>query len=204
MLSGLMSLRYNSITAYCPPVPTDWPEKGRFAMYDPEEKDRLKRIEEKLNRLERQNQRFGATHGHNMYGYGYEYKSKKMVFGIPLVHLAYGFNPETGRMRVAKGFFAAGNIAIGVFAFGGIAFGGVAFGGVSIALAAIGGVALGILMGLGGMATGCIAFGGMAIGYYAVGGMAVGVHALGGNTQDPALLEKLRHYLPGIGKMKRY
>src|SRR5207244_5786630 len=51
--------------------------------------------------------------------YGYEYRSKATLFGLPLVHIAYGMDPETGRRRVAKGIIAIGDLAIGVIALGG-------------------------------------------------------------------------------------
>ena len=149
------------------------------------DKERLRRIEEKLEALEKR----GIPAARML---GYEYKSKRVIFGMPLVHVAQGVDPATGRPRVARGFVAVGNVAIGVFAVGGIALGGLCFGGISIGLLALGGMALGILLGAGGMAVGFIALGGMALGYYAVGGLAIGVHALGGNAQDPVFLKHLQ------------
>jgi tRNA A-37 threonylcarbamoyl transferase component Bud32 len=131
--------------------------------------------------------------------FGYEYRSKATIFGLPLIHIATGMDPMTGRKRIAKGIIAMGDVAIGAVAFGGCAFGGFTFGGVSIGLFTIGGVAMGLLVALGGMAVGglavgggavgVIAVGGGAVGYYATGGGAYGVHALGGNVQDPAAKE---------------
>ncbi len=45
----------------------------------------------------------------------YEYRSKKELFGLPLVHIVYGLgiDPLTGKFRVAKGIIAIGNIAVG-------------------------------------------------------------------------------------------
>ena len=148
----------------------------------------MQRIEQKLDALQQQGVPAARL-------FGYEYKSARRVLGMPLVHVAHGVDPATGRPRVARGFFALGNIAVGVFAFGGIALGGVCFGGMSIGLVALGGMALGLLLGGGGMAVGYIALGGMAIGYYALGGMALGVHALGGNVQDPAMVQAIQDFL---------
>ena len=154
--------------------------------------ERLKRIEEKLNQLEK-----GGVPAARMFGN--EYKSKRTVWGLPLVHIAHGIDPATGRPRVARGIFAMGNIAFGVFAFGGIAFGLIAFGGIALGLAVFGGLAVGLGLGIGGMATGYIALGGMAVGYYAIGGLALGAHTLGGNAQDPAFIELLNSLLRKIG-----
>lgn len=47
-------------------------------------------------------------------GWGYEYKSKSIVFGLPLLHIALKYRPN-GRPVVAKGVFAVGQFAAGVF-----------------------------------------------------------------------------------------
>src|SRR5262249_18791217 len=60
--------------------------------------------------------------------FGKEYKSKTTIFGIPLLHVAFGIDPKTGKKRVAKGIIAVGDIAIGCFASGGVAMGGVTLG----------------------------------------------------------------------------
>ena len=129
------------------------------------------------------------------YGRGFEYKSDKIVLGLPLVHVATGWDPDTGRPRIAKGIIAVGNLACGVFAVGGLSLGVFALGGLSLGIAAFGGVALGLLLAAGGLAIGGIALGGAAIGYIAIGGAAIGKYALGGNAQDPQILELLRPYL---------
>jgi hypothetical protein len=116
-----------------------------------------------------------------------EYKSKRTLLGLPLLHIVYGppFNPTTGKLRVAKGIVAIGGIAVGWLALGGAAFGLVAFGG----------FAFGLLIALGGAAIGTgFSMGGLAVGSIAVGGGAFGVHVLGGNAQDPSLLELLQKW----------
>src|SRR5512139_1512206 len=77
------------------------------------------------------------------YGWNYEYKSSVEFFGLPLIHIAQGIDPQTGAPRIAKGIIAIGNIAIGVFALGGLAVGGITLGGASIGILALGGLALG-------------------------------------------------------------
>jgi tRNA A-37 threonylcarbamoyl transferase component Bud32 len=125
----------------------------------------------------------------------FEYKSKTEWFGLPLVHIAYGMDLQTGKTRVAKGVLAIGNVAKGVVAFGGAAYGGFAFGGLALGVVAIGGLGLGLfsfaglaialIAAYGGLAVAPVALGGFAMGYYACGGAAFGPHAVGGNANDP-------------------
>lgn len=101
----------------------------------------------------------------NYYGHCFEYKSRRTLFGLPLVHINYGFG-----FRRAKGIIALGNVATGVVAVGGLSFG----------LFSLGGASLGLLLSLGGLSVGCIALGGMALGLMAWGGIAIGTLAVGG------------------------
>jgi len=131
----------------------------------------------------------------------YEYRSKRELFGLPLVPMyigivyGLGINPLTGRFRVAKGIIAIGNIAIGGVAIGGLSLGILSFGGLALGLAAFGGAAVGLLLAMGGMAIGLVAIGGGAVGYYALGGGAWGTHAIGGNVQDPEAVEFFKRFL---------
>jgi tRNA A-37 threonylcarbamoyl transferase component Bud32 len=129
--------------------------------------------------------------------YQFDYRTKTEIFGWPLVHIAGGIDPKTGRGRVAKGIIAIGGRAVGVFAMGGGAVGVVAIGGGAIGLFAIGGGALGLLVAIGGgalglgfsvggLAVGSIAMGGLAVGYYGFGGGAFAVHGVSGLGKDPA------------------
>lgn len=59
----------------------------------------------------------------------FEYRSKRTLFGLPLVHICLG----NGKLCTAKGILAIGNIALGVFALGGFAMGGYAVGGCAVA-----------------------------------------------------------------------
>src|SRR5262245_61200521 len=130
---------------------------------------------------------------------GYEYRSKATFLGWPLVHIATGFDPATGRKRVAKGIIAIGDMAVGGLALGGAAAGGIAIGGASMGLVSFGGIAIALILAIGGAAIGAVAIGGgavggiavggMAVGYYAYGGAAYGVHALGSNVRDPGAVE---------------
>mgnify|MGYP006914367698 CR=1 FL=1 len=97
-----------------------------------------------------------------------EYRSKREIFGMPLVHIHLAQN---GRPCLARGILAIGNVAVGGVAIGGVSFGAFALGGLAAGAAALGGLALGYL-----------ALGGLALGGYAIGGLACGLHALGGGA----------------------
>ena len=135
---------------------------------------------------------FGRT---SRMGQGIDYRSKATLFGLPWLHVTSGCNPQTKRVRVAKGIIAIGGVAQGVIAFGGVAMGGFAFGGLAIGVFAFGGCALGLvsfgglalalIAALGGGAMAPIALGGGAIGYFAFGGGCLGVHVLDSTTRDP-------------------
>jgi tRNA A-37 threonylcarbamoyl transferase component Bud32 len=140
---------------------------------------------------------------------GFEFRSKATLFGLPLVHIATGTDPVTGRRRVAKGIVAFGDIAKGVIAFGGIAMGGLTFGGITMGVVPIGGLgfglfpfagmAVGLVLGYGGVVVAPIAIGGLAVGWYAVGGTALAVHALGSHARDPVAKEFFKHWSgPGL------
>jgi len=122
----------------------------------------------------------------------YEYRSKRTIFGLPLIHIVYGPTWLVG-LRPARGFIAIGNVAIGVVAIGGFGLGLFALSGIGLGLISIGGIALGVGAGIGGIATGYLAVGGLAIGIYAIGGLGIGVHTL---ANDPQLLESLRKLFP--------
>lgn len=106
--------------------------------------------------------------------YHYEYKSKKQICGIPLVHINIG----SGIYR-AKGIIAIGITAQGVVAIGVSSVGIIAFGAVTVGLLAMGALAAGLLS-FAGVAVGLVACGGVAVGGMAIGGLAVGEYALGG------------------------
>jgi len=83
----------------------------------------------------------------------FEYKSKRLLCGLPLLHITGGIDPHTGKRREAHGFVAVGGRARGVFAFGTVARGWFAFGGVATGLVAFGGVGIGVV------SFGCLALG---------------------------------------------
>ncbi|MEW5692283.1 MAG: hypothetical protein AB1765_03190 [Candidatus Hydrogenedentota bacterium] len=133
-----------------------------YMMKDNEMEKRLQNIEEKLDQVLRTKSTCG-----------FEYKSKKTLWGYPLVHIVHGIwlDSQTGKFRIAKGIIAIGNISIGLISVGGI----------SIGVFCLGGLTFGLLS-LGGLAVGYIAIGGVAIGAKVIGGLVIGKELL---TNDP-------------------
>lgn len=132
--------------------------------------------------------------------WGYEYRSSLELFGWPLVHIAQGIDPETGRPRLARGIIAIGNIAIGVFALGGLAVGGFAVGGLALGVLVLGGLAIGGVA-LGGIALAVyLALGGLAVSTtYAIGGLALAPQAISSLGADPEFVRQLERWWPQIG-----
>jgi predicted Ser/Thr protein kinase len=118
---------------------------------------------------------------------GFEYRSKLTLFGWPLVHVARGIDPRTGKQRVAKGIIAQGSRAIGLVAIGGRAIGVLAFGRLAIGVFALGALAIGalssggmafaLILGWGGVVAAPLAFGGAGLGWWVLAGIPFGVHA---------------------------
>lgn len=103
--------------------------------------------------------------------FGKRYKSRAMLFGLPVIHVAVG--PRDGELRgKARGIIAVGGVARGIVAVGGLALG----------VFAVGGFAVGLVAAAGGGAVGGIAAGGGAAGILANGGGSVGVVAQGGGA----------------------
>ncbi|HXS67260.1 MAG TPA: protein kinase [Candidatus Polarisedimenticolia bacterium] len=135
---------------------------------------------------------------------GVDYRSKQTLFGLPLVHIAAGTDPLTGKVRVAKGIIAIGGqargviaiggLAMGVVSIGGAAVGAVALGGATLGILSVGGLAIALLLAFGGGALAPIAVGGGVIGYMAFGGGGLGAHVFAGNMQDPIAQHFFGHW----------
>jgi len=107
------------------------------------------------------------------------YRSRQTLFGLPLVHVAWGIHPATGRPRVAKGIVAVGPVAYGVIAVGFSAWGlfpcGLVAGGFGpVGLFAVGFWTVG-LAAAGFQAVGLLAL----ASWHPVGLVAVGPSAMG-------------------------
>lgn len=111
---------------------------------------------------------------------GREWKSRATLFGLPIVHIAFGHNPRTKQKLIAKGIIAVGDVAVGGLAVGGTSIGVISMGGVALGVNALGGVAGGLQVAFGGVAFGGIAVGGIALALAAFGGGAFGMLAFGG------------------------
>lgn len=135
--------------------------------------------------------------------------SKRRIFNMPLYHITDGYNPDTGKFEVAKGFIAVGPVALGVFAWGGAAIGILSFGGFSLSLllaiggvafslgGALGGMAIGGLFALGGMAVSLgLAFGGYASGHVAIGYVAKGKYIYDSSSGTGNAVEWFKQYMP--------
>jgi hypothetical protein len=129
-------------------------------------------------------------------GRGFEYRSEHEFFGLPLIHITRGIDPDTGRRRVSRGIIAIGEAAIGLIAIGGFALGAIAIGGLGIGLIAIGGLALG-LIALGAVsfglffAMGTVAFSLM----YAIGWSALAPYSIDVNGISESFLRMIREWL---------
>lgn len=107
----------------------------------------------------------------------YEYKSKRTVCGLPLVHINWGYGrTATGIVAIgirAKGVLAVGIFSLGIFAFGVFALGLFAFASFALAFASFGAVSVAVFSG-GAVAVGFATFGAVAIGCFSSGALAVG------------------------------
>ena len=100
----------------------------------------------------------GRTGGSPPPARGRDYRTRQTLFGLPLVHVAWGIDPATGRPRIAKGIVAVGPVAYGVTAVGFSAWG---------------------LLPCGLVAGGFWPVGLFAVGFWAVGLAAAGYQAVG-------------------------
>lgn len=94
-----------------------------------------------------------------------EFTSHETLFGMPLLHYTRGKNPETGKIKTARGVVAIGQRAVG----------GIAIGQMATGVIAIGQLAIGGMLGIGQASTGIIAIGQLAISMlFALGQAGVG------------------------------
>jgi len=106
--------------------------------------------------------------------WGYEYKSKRTLFGLPLVHVSF----RTDKPR-AKGIIAIGFIAQGLLSIGLVSIGLLSLGLLSLGLFALGLFSLGLLFSVGTIAVGAVAIGAIAIGIVTLGAVAIGMFSTG-------------------------
>jgi len=136
------------------------------------------------------------------------HRSKMTLFGLPLVDIASGPDPDRGEKHgKAHGIIAVGDEARGWLALGGKARGLIAMGGQARGLLAMGGKARGLIamggqpagvLAMGGAPVGLVAMGGVAVGVVAVGGLALGVIAAGGRAAGLISLKSEKRKRPGL------
>ena len=107
----------------------------------------------------------------------YEYKSKRTLFGLPLVHINLGRG-----IKKAKGIVAIGNISYGIISAGFLSFGIFSFGLLSVGLISFAAIAIGLLLGVGAIAIGTFSIGAISIGIFSSGALAIGKYAVGGGA----------------------
>jgi len=122
--------------------------------------------------------------------WGYEWKSNTEILGFPLIHIAIGWNPKTGKLYLAKGIIAIGQFGIGLITiaqFGiGLLFG---FGQFTGGLLAIGQFALGVYFGLGQFATGLTVIGQFAFGKYVLAQLGLGEFVWSVKIKNPVAIK---------------
>lgn len=116
-----------------------------------------------------------TRHGVNPWFRGvYEYKSKKMLWKMPVVHISVGFGAKR-----AQGVIAIGNIANGIVSLGLVSTGMISLGLLSFGVLGLGTFAVGLLLAFGAISIGAMAFGAIAIGVVSFGAIAIGLYAQG-------------------------
>lgn len=108
------------------------------------------------------------------YSMEYEYKSKKTLFGLPLVHINIGRG-----FKKAKGIVSIGNISYGIISLGVISFGILSCGLVSIGLITLAILSIGLLLAIGVMSAGIFSIGAISIGIFSLGAVSIGKYAFG-------------------------
>ena len=113
-----------------------------------------------------------------------EFTSHRSFGGWPLVHIARGRSPETGKVATARGIIAIGQKAVGVLAIGQAAAGVVALGQAAVGIVAVGQAAAGViaigqaaggvLLGVGQFAAGITAWGQGVVGVFGKGQFGLG------------------------------
>ncbi len=108
----------------------------------------------------------------NLWNFHFEYKSKKMIKGIPLLHI------NIGLLKEAKGIIAIGLRARGILSLGILSMGILSIGVLSLGLFTFAALAIGILS-IGAIALGFFSIGAIAIGLFSIGALAIGQVSVG-------------------------
>lgn len=132
-----------------------------------------------------------------------EYKSKKTLLGMPLVHIT---SRGTAKGFVAIGIRARGIISIGLLSMGVLSIGLLAFGLIAVGMFALGAAANGMIaagvFALGGVAVGVFSFGGVSFGWLTWGGVSIGKYAFGGYASGDIAVGGSAHGIIAVGDIK--
>lgn len=120
----------------------------------------------------------------------HERKSDKMVFGMPLYHIAknaHGFFAVGLKARgvfsiglMSRGIVSLGMLSLGVISLGILSLGLISVGVLSAGLLAVGSIAIG-LFAVGAISAGLVSFGALSVGCFSTGALAVGKYAAVGD-----------------------
>jgi len=138
--------------------------------------------------------------------FGFEYRSPAEIASIPLVHIALGRDPQTGKVRVARGIIAIGRIAYGVVAVGQLAIGVVSLGQLAVGAAfaigqgavsanALGQLSVGAALAIGQLACGWTVVAQIGLGVYVLAQYGVGQYLWTATVRDPVAVT---HFEPLI------
>lgn len=114
--------------------------------------------------------------------FDYEYKSKRTLFGVPLVHVNMSAD-KTAKGIIAVGFKSVGVISIGMLSLGILSLGMLSLGLLGLGMFGVGifgfgAFALGLFSG-GAISVGVISFGAISIGVTSCGAVSIGQFAVG-------------------------
>lgn len=104
----------------------------------------------------------------------YEYKSKRTLLGLPLIHINIGKG-----VKKAKGIVAIGNISYGIVSAGIISLGVLSFGCMSIGIISLAAISIALLLAIGAISIGVFSVGAISIGIFSLGALSIGKYSIG-------------------------
>ena len=104
----------------------------------------------------------------------YEYRSKRTLLGLPLIHINIGKG-----FKKAKGIVAIGNISYGIVSAGIISLGVLSFGCMSIGIISLAAISIALLLAIGVISIGTFSIGAISIGIFSMGALSIGKYSIG-------------------------
>ena len=104
----------------------------------------------------------------------YEYKSKRTLLGLPLIHINIGKG-----FKKAKGIVAIGNISYGIVSVGIISLGVLSFGCMAIGIISLAAISIALLLAIGVISIGTFSIGAISIGIFSMGALSIGKYSIG-------------------------